>query len=503
MFKKLKQTAKQSIIYSLGNISAKLIGFILLPLYTEFLMTEEYGIFAILEVTNTIMVAVFGFKLSTAMMRWCAVESSKDRIKALVFSTYLATLIAVIAFNLASQPFAKQFSMLFFNETTFESYFYILFTSISFEILGIYVFDLIRMKEKPLFFVALSILRFTAVLIANIYFIRYQGIGVKGILWAMLIGNALVVLITLPLLLRNMKPIIVRSEMKAMFNYGFPLVFSTISMTLLNLGDRFIMKYLLNYSEVGIYSLGYKIASFTNVFIIQSFQTGFLPIAYKNFSKPDAQRFFSKTLTYYTYILVFLSLIVSLYSEELILILSKNADYNIAYTIVPFLSLALIFRGIQYVYSLGLHFTKKTKYNAYIVMGTAIVHFGLNFALIPFMGIYGAALATIISWGIMSTIFYRISYKYYKVKYEIGKMFLLITVGVVLYAISLFLIDLDFYLKIGIKLFIILTFPFILRLFNFYEPVELLRIKGFWQKWRNPLDWKKNMNYAIKAQKKK
>ncbi len=477
MLNKLKHTGKQALIYSLGNISAKLIGFILLPLYTSYLSTEEYGILAILEVTSAFMVAVLSFKLSTAMIRWCSDEQSVHKTKSILFTTYSTALVILVLLNLIFQPLTSELSNLFFGVTEFKNYFILLIISASFEILNLFSLDLIRLKQKPVFFVIASIIKVGVVLALNIYFIKYRGLGVTGIILSQLIGNALLTIITLPFLLKNMVFNYLTSELKPMMKYSIPLIFSTISMMLLTMGDRFLIKYYMNYSDVGIYSLGYKLASVMNILVIHSFQTGFLPIAYKNYDKPDAQRFFSKTLTYYSYLLVICALGLSLFSEEVIVLFSRNTEFNIAYTVVPFITLAFVFKGIQFVYSLGLHFVKKTKYNASIVMAAAILNLGLNLLLIPNFGIYGASIATIITWVLMSTAFYKFSYRFYKVKYEIKKIIILVSLGIVLYLTSLLFIDFGFYTKILLKGVLIASFPFILFLFRFYEKVEVERVK--------------------------
>lgn len=477
MLNKLKQTGKQALVYSLGNISAKLIGFILLPLYTSYLTTEEYGILAILEITSTFMVAVLSFKLSTAMMRWCSNEKSIEKTKSILFTTYTTALVILVLLNLVLQPMTTNLSNLFFDVSDFRNYFVILIISASFEILNLFSLDLIRLKERPRFFVTISIIRVAVILGLNIYFIKYMGLGVVGIILSQMIGNILLTIITLPFLVKNMALKFETSELKPMLKYSVPLVFSTISMMLLTMGDRFLIKYYLNYSEVGIYSLGYKLASVMNVLVIQSFQTGFLPIAYKNYDKPDAQRFFSKTLTYYSFILVICGLGLSLYAEEVIFLFSRNEDFNIAYTVVPFIALAFVFKGIQYVYSLGLHFVKKTKYNASIVLVAAIINIGLNIVLIPSYGIYGASIATIITWVLMSTAFYKFSYRFYKVKYEMKKILILVSLGIVLYLISILFNDFGFFTKIVLKALLIASFPFILFLFRFYEKIEIERVK--------------------------
>ena len=85
MLKSLKSTLKHSLIYSFGNLSSKLIGLILLPLFTSLLTTEEYGILSIFEVSSQILIAVFALNLHTAMLRWAAVEKNEKEEKSVIF----------------------------------------------------------------------------------------------------------------------------------------------------------------------------------------------------------------------------------------------------------------------------------------------------------------------------------------------------------------------------------------------------------------------------------
>jgi O-antigen/teichoic acid export membrane protein len=102
--------------------------------------------------------------------------------------------------------------------------------------------------------------------------------------------------------------------------------------------------------------------------------------------------------------------------------------------------------------------------------------------LIPKFGIYGAAIATIVSWLIMSTAFYKFSFKFYKVKYELQNILLLISVGIGLYLVSLLFQNTAVYLRIILKLLLLTTFPFILWVFKFYEKVEITVLKEFFFK---------------------
>lgn len=493
MLFKLKHTAKQTIIYSLGNISTKLIGLVLLPLYTSYLSTEEYGIFALLEVSSQLLTVAMGFRLSTAMLRFSSTEKSDNKKKAVIFIALIATLISVILLNIVFQPFSKDFSILFFGHNNFTSYFKILFLWSSFDIFNRLFFDFLRLKGRSVFYMIVTIIKVTTILAFNIYFIVYLELGVKGIILSQLIGCILVTIILLPKIIQSLTFKFDFSLFKEMFKYGFPLIFSGISMMLLAMGDRYILKYFLSFSEVGIYSLGYKIAGLINMLLVQSFQLGFLPIAFQMYDKPDSKRYFSKILTYYTFILVFVSLGLSLFSREALLILAKDQSFIIAYTVVPIITLAFILKGMQYVFSIGLHYAKKTHYNATIISFLVIVNFGINILLIPHIGMYGPAIAAVISNLCMVLLFYRYSQKLYNIPFEIIKVIKIFIVGLSLYGLSILTNNLNLYISIGIKLLILFAFPFVLYIIRFYEPIEIERIQGFVKKWGNIRNWKQKL----------
>lgn len=493
MLNKLKNTLKHTFIYGLGNLSIKLIGLVLLPLYTKHLSSAEYGAFAILEVTSLIITYVFSFKLSTSMMRWWSSIEDDNYKKVIVFTAFSSSILVVIFLNINSFLFSKFLSKILLDDKYLYDLVRIVFLSASFEILNYYALELIRLKEKSILYVAIAVLRTVVVLTLNIILVAYCNYGIKGIILSQLSGHVLVFVLTFPFLRRNMIMRYDWSEFRKMLNYGIPLVFSTVAMMLMNMGDRYLIRYLLDFSDVGVYSLGYKISSVINIFILQSFQMGFLPIAYKQFQTKDANRFFSKTLTYYTLILTISALILTLFSKELIELLSRREEYYRAYTVVPFFSLAFILRGIEYVFSLGLHYTKKTKYNALIVMSLAILNVILNFIFIPSLKIIGASVATVICWMFMAVLFYIFSQKFYKVDYEIKKIIMIILTGCGLFFISFLYSDLTLHIKLLIKVLSVISFPFLLFLMRFYEPIELLRLKEAFTKWRNPLKWKQNI----------
>lgn len=486
MIKELKNTFKKTAIYSLGNLSSKVIGFILLPLYTDYLSISEYGILAILEATTQILIGILGFNLTTSMMRWCASEKSIGTQKTIISSVFISTILISSAFAAISIPFSENISNLIFSTTKFENYIRILLMTVSIGIISSVPLEVIRFREKAGKYISITISKFVIIVLLNIYFIVYKKIGVEGIILSQLIGFVYVLIVSAPFLLKQLRFSFNINLVFEMFKYGFPLIFSTTALLTLSLGDRYIIKYFLDEASVGIYSLGHKVASVINVFVLQSFQVGYLPIAYKKINDNNAQRYFSKIATYLIFALVFFALSLSLFGIEIIKFFSFNKDYWLAYSVVPLVSFAFVFKGMQYVFSLPFHFAKKTSSIAYIVMLTALINIGLNILLVPRYGYMVAAAVMVFSYIFISVLYYIFAKKHYTIPFQLFKMMKIIFVGIALYIPSMYTSELSLILRLLVKSLLLGLFPLILYYLNFFEKIELEKLSQLWNKWRRP-----------------
>lgn len=479
MFEKLKHTFKQTAIYSLGNISTKLIGLILLPFYTnpEYLSLSDYGIWTILEVTSQIIIGVLAFNLPLAMLRWSSAEKSSEKIKSIIFTTIISLIIIIAISLLFLLPNKEFFSLFLFDSLQYSEHFLFLFILISFGIYNGVPLNIIRIKEKSIFYAVATSLKFTIILLLNIYFVVYQHDGVLGILKSQLIGEAFLTLITLPMVIKSISLKFDSKTFVEMIKFGGPLVFSTSATFILSFGDRYILQNYLDEGSVAVYSIGYKVSSVINMLILQSFQLGFLPIAYKKLGDADEKRFLSKILTYYTIILTFAGLSISLFSKEIIELFTVNKDYWIAITVVPIIVLAFVIKGIQYNFSLSFHYAKKTTYNAAIVVATAIISLILNVVFIQALGLIGAAYSMLVSIFIMMLLSYYFGQKIYPIPFEIRKLLKIVSVGILLFYASSFTDSISISLRFILKLILLFMLPILIYYLDVFEEIEKLKSK--------------------------
>jgi O-antigen/teichoic acid export membrane protein len=318
--------------------------------------------------------------------------------------------------------------------------------------------------------------------------------GLEGIYLAQVIGNGLIVLILAGYAIRNSSIFFDKNIFKSMNVYGFPLLLANISAALLTVVDKYSLNSMTVLKSVALYTMATKVTSVIKLVFADSIKLAIGPIMIKKMNAPDNKRFYSKVLLYSSYVMMFAIIGVSLFSYEAIKVISGSKEFWGSVVIIPVLALSVFFVNMRDVTVYGLHLTKKTRIIGIIVFFTTLISIILNLILIPVWDITGAAIATLLSQFVYWLVCYYFSQKAFFVPYEIRKITVLFLTGAVISFSCLLINGMNLLPRILIKTGCFISFPFILYLFNFYEPVELQAIRGFFIKWSNIKNLRNNLN---------
>jgi O-antigen/teichoic acid export membrane protein len=477
MIIQIKNTLKNSIIYSIGNISTKIIGFILLPLYTSHLTISDYGALALLESVSQILISFFGFGLYNAFIRFYWDKNYQNDQKSIFFSLLILlglisfTVFWVVYFNL------EYFSYLIFDNAKFKYILTLVAIISGFEIVSILFRSLLRVQERAGAYIITNFIKLFSNLSLTIFLVAYEHRNVQGIFEAQVIGNIIYFLSISPIILKEIRFKFQYKILKEMLRYSLPLMFSIISGLVLAQTDKFMLEKIHHISDTGIYSLGLKIANSVKIFIVMSVQLALSPIIYKMINNLEAKRFYSKIMTYFTYGVIPFSLFVSIFGNEIISLLSSNSDYYDSANIIPIISISIIFGMLKDTSQIGLNIMKLTQIVARVTIFIAILNLILNYLLIPEWNTYGASIATLLCQIIGFILILINAQKKYYIPYEYKKIILMIALAVIIFGFSLLLNNITFLFRVIVKFFLILNFPIILYFLNFYDKVELENFK--------------------------
>lgn len=489
----LKKITRSTAIYSIGQIAPKVVGLVLLPFLTDekYLSAADYGKLSILDASSAFITTLFGFGLNYALERWYYDKKYINSRKSIVFTLLSATFLLTAIFWVILSLFSDQLSALLTGREDWGRLLNLLFFCAAMESFILIPTTLLRLQEKPLKFVFSNISRFFLYLALTLVFLVPMKLGLEGIYYARAISAAGILAVLLVYLFRNMQFHFEWEALKEMIVFRLPLVLSSMSYIIFNITDRFSIRLLSDstFKDVGVYSLGFSIVNSVKMVILSAIWLSLRPIIYQMMNDPRNKRVYAKIMKYMSFSVVFLLLCITTFGQEAILILARSDIYNESFYIIPVLSVALIFDTLKEIsQSISLNIIKKTGIIAITIIFATIINIGMNILLIPSLNIYGAALSTVISQIFFFFVIYIFSQRYYPVPYEIRRILTMVVVFIVLGGSSLLTAKMDLLLRIPIKILIVASFPFILYFLNFFETIEVKRLKGMWRTMKNPVE---------------
>jgi O-antigen/teichoic acid export membrane protein len=300
--------------------------------------------------------------------------------------------------------------------------------------------------------------------------------GIEGILIAGVISSAVTGIFLVVYMLRRIRLTFSFGLLKSMLGYSFPLVWSWAGMYVLHFGDRFLLQRLATLSAVGIYALAYKFGIMANTLILTPFNLTWAPKRFEVVKEADAPRTFSHIFTYISLVQIWAGLGVAVLIKDALKVMSEP-EYHSAFLYVPVLIAGYFFYGTYSFIQFGVLLKKKTKYLGGLSLLMAAVNIGLNLLLIPPLGVWGATLATFISYAMLAALIYPISQRLYYIPYQFGRLFKLFGTAVVLYFAAYFVNPSSLTLSIIIKFLIGFSFPLVLYFERFYTPTEITKIR--------------------------
>ena len=498
MLKYIKETLKNSFIYSIGNVFVKLTGFILIPFLTnpEYLSVDDFGAFVVLEAVNQIVITVMGLGLYNSLIRWYY-DQTEEENKATFFTSSVLIGCLVLLISLVTFSFKAEVSDILLDTTIYQDMVVLVMISTGLQALGVLPATLMRMQEKATFFTVTNIIKLVATLLITLYLLFKIDNGLFAIYIGQIAGFAIYLVILIPYMLKNSTLRIHIPVLTEMMGYGFSMMMSAIAVASTNVIDRLVLNSMSGLEQAGLYSLGFKVSSLIKVFIITSVSMALTPLIFKKMKDNDSHRFYQKSMTYYGFGIMICIMGVSLFGKEVLKLVTGSALYWSSFTVIPILAFGMYFVALSDIASIGIRIKKKTSRITLMTAIVSVLNLALNILLIPLLGTEGAAFASLFSHLVFFSGLFYFSNKMYPIAFEWRKVILMFALGAILVYGSLLTTNMDLIVRLLVKTSAIISFPVILYFFNFYEDAELRQIKTLWLQWRNPLRWKENFKRIL------
>jgi O-antigen/teichoic acid export membrane protein len=264
--------------------------------------------------------------------------------------------------------------------------------------------SVVQSQERAVLRSAVLLAERYLVLAFTLLFVAGFGWGLKGFFGGLLVAEGLLFVYCVIYALKRLqwRPRVLDSPVvRESMLYGLPLLGLNFSGVVTDLGDRYVLEYFCPSSDVGLYVAGYNLATYATALFVPALNSALIPVtmnAWAEQGPEETSKSLAKFLRYYA--LVALPVVFGIWaiSTEAIRLLA-SAKYQAAAMVLPWVLGAKAIQGAYYPFLAGFFLSKKTGYLALFLAGAAVLNIALNVALIPSMGMMGAAVATFVAYA--------------------------------------------------------------------------------------------------------
>jgi len=408
---KQKELVKNTIVIAAGRISTQFLTFLLLPIYTSYLATSEFGTVDLIMTYVSLIAPLVTLQLEMSAFRFLIDARTRTTEARKIISSIIRIVGLIAMGSLVVVAIVNIFIAI--------PHVWLIAATMLAVIASNMLLQITRGFGNNVKYSIASVIAGVATIITNVVFIVFMGLGIEGMLLAAVLGN-LACAGYLFVSQQIYKYIDFGSRDKAferkLLRYSTPLVPNGMSWWLINAADRTIVAIALGVASNGIYAIAYKFPLiFSSLFSF--FGMSWTESASMHIDSSDRDKFFSQTMNASIRLFGALGLcIIAGVSLVFTLIVSKT--YHEAYLYIPVLIAGTFLNSIVSLYGaiyIAKKMTKQVMNSSIVAAGVSIL---LTVCLIPLLGLFAPALAMVAAYGAMSIYRHFDVKKYVDIKYD-------------------------------------------------------------------------------------
>jgi len=425
MIEKLKELTKDTAVYGISTVVGRFLQFLLVPFYTNVLDPVDYGISSNIYAYIAFISLVYSYGMDVSFQKYAA-NSDENEKKSLFSTTYSFLLITSVALSIIMLLSHGTMNSLMEVTDKYDYLIYYMVAIMFFDVVAVVPFANLRLERKARKFAFIKFTNIIIQIVLNFVLIFKIKMGIEAIFISNLAASVVTIFMLIPEIKRFLSFRIQKDILKKMLRFALPYLPASLGATIVQVVDRPLVLSMAGPKMCGIYQANYKLGIFM-MLIVSMFQYAWQPFLLTNAKEKNAKEIFAKVLTLFLIAAALIWIVISLFINDLVTLnifghTFFGRKYQIGWEIVPVILLGYLFHGMYVNFTAGIYIEEKNKYLPFITGAGALINVVVNLLLIPVWGIMGAALATLASYLLMSSMIFFFAQKYYHVNYEYRKV---------------------------------------------------------------------------------
>ncbi len=425
-----RRLGRDTAIYALAFVLQRAASFIMLPIYTRYFTTADYGVLQLLQTSVEVASILFSAGITAGVHRFYFQDDSTEHRNGVLGASFVLLLgfnaVGGAALALAAPWVAEEF-LGGAGATRL-----VRIASASFCLDALLTLPMLRFQaeQRSMTYATLSVLRLVIQLTMNVLGVVVFDLGVEGILWSTLLTHVVLGTALTYGMLRKIGLRFTRALLGHLYRFGLPYRLTAAGAFALTYGDRYFLEEHHGLAEVGVYSLAYQFG-----FLLMSLGPGPFHLAW------DPQRFqlvkqpkeirdreYARGFFFFALVVVTLAVGISVFVRPLLTLMSAP-EFHRAADLVPLVLLAFLAQSFGEVMDFGIQVSGRTLLTSLATFVAVVVIVGLYAWLIPSLGGTGAALATLGGFTVRGVLYRVFAEREYPIDYRSGRAVLLVAIG--------------------------------------------------------------------------
>ena len=450
MASRYKALLKDTFIFALGSFGSKLILFLMVPLYTNFMTEAEYGTAELVFTIAQLLAPFISVVIFDAVIRF---GLSKNEKKENVLLVGGIVFLGSVAIGAIITPLIGLYG-------TVSEWKWYLYTYVICNIANSIELNYLKVKGKNKTYALLSILQTGLMAGLNVWFLVYKSLGIQGYLLAYIIANLTIDI--LAFVAGKVGPDLLNARFdkrlfREMVVYSTPLILNNVSWWVIHSSDKIMVEVMISTTALGIYTVAAKIPSLINV-LVTVFQQAWGISSVKEIESSNDTTYYSNVFKYFFLFTsgccVCLVAIMKLFMHYYV-----GVNFSDSWRYVPLLLVSAVFASVASYYGSLYGALKKSVNNMITTAIAAVTNIIVNWIFIMIVGIWGAVIGTVVAYIVIAAARMYDVGKYIKIKINYKKYILnsLLIIG------QAVLVSLDWHVyyvsAVTLLLFMTLNYP--------------------------------------------
>ena len=427
--------AGHAATYAIGNVARRVVGFVMLPIYTRFLSPADYGVIGLLTFALYVFEPLFGARLGAAIPKFYAEAPDARARRAVIWSAigFTGVVSAVsVAMIIALRGLG---STLLFGDRQFAfalGLYAVTFLSTPIEQAGM---AYLRIRQRSGLFLGFSMVKLVLQITLNVLLVVIWRDGVLGVVLSAVISSGILSIATTIYVVAKEPPAFDWDITRRMVRFCWPLWLSGIAGLYIGSSGNLYLRVFGSLSAVGLLSLALRFASVVGTLIWTPFYQHWEPMSFQYYREEGGQRKFQVAFIVISALMFAGGLGISIFAAPVIRVMAAKSFYA-ASAAVPIIVFGGVLTCLRQFFNFSFFVTGNTNIHSLCQYGTALIITVTYVLLIPRFGLMGAAVAQTLALTINFFYVRILSRRYYDPGFSLVPMGLFALIGTVAYLCS-------------------------------------------------------------------